>query len=96
MKYIWLVFQRFSNEKRDVRAFPTKTSWGTTRPLIGQAAHGRRAGIILLTAWPIRGNFVPHENGGKLTLTSLFDKIAKKSEDISSRKVVEEVLVKYF
>ena len=26
-------------------------------PLIGQAAHGRRAGIILLTAWPIRGPF---------------------------------------
>ena len=31
-----------------------------------------RTVIILLAAWPIKGNFVPHENGGKLTLTSLF------------------------
>ena len=30
------------------------------------------AGIIVLTAWPIRGDCFPHENGGKLTLTYLF------------------------
>ena len=41
-------------------------------PLIGQAAHGRMAGIIVLTAWPIRGIPFPHENGGKLSLTALF------------------------
>ena len=44
---------------------------GTKSPLIGQAAHGRMAGIILLSAWPIRGDCYPHENGGKLTLTYL-------------------------
>ena len=41
-------------------------------PLIGETAHGKMAGIIVLTVWPIRGDFVPHENGGKLTLASLF------------------------
>ena len=59
--------------KRGVRAFPTKTSWGTTRPLIDQAAHGSRAGIILLTAWPIRGRVVPHEVLAGNALISLFD-----------------------
>ena len=61
------------SQKRDVRAFPAKTSWGTTRPLIGQAAHGRRAGIILLTAWQIRGRVVPHEVLAGNALTSLFE-----------------------
>ena len=61
-------------QKRDVRAFPAKTSWGTTRPLIGQAAHGRRAGIILLTAWQIRGRVVPHEVLAENALTALFCK----------------------
>ena len=32
------------------------------------------AGIILVTAWPIRGNCVPQETGGKLTLTAPFSK----------------------
>ena len=41
------------------------------------------AGIIVLTAWPIRGDFVPHENGGKLTLTSLFRQIF--SFDVSEK-----------
>ena len=58
--------------KGAVRAFPAKTSWGTTRPLIGQAAHGRRAGIILLTAWQIRGRVVPHEVLAGNALTSPF------------------------
>ena len=61
-----------SLQKRAVRAFPAKTSWGTTRPLIGQAAHGRRAGIILLTAWQIRGRVVPHEVLAGNALTSPF------------------------
>ena len=54
--------------KRDARAFPANFSRGTTRPLIGQAAHGRMAGIIVLTAWPIRGRVVPHE---KLQITQV-------------------------
>ena len=62
--------------KRAVRAFPAKTSWGTTRPLIGQAAHGRRAGIILLTAWQIRGLVVPHEVLAGNALTSLFSRFS--------------------
>ena len=45
-------------------------------PLIGQAAHGRMAGIIVLTAWPIRGIPFPHENGGKLSLTALFSRFS--------------------
>ena len=44
----------------------------TERPLIGQAAHGRRAGIILLTAWQIRGRVVPHEVLAGNALTALF------------------------
>ena len=65
---------RFRREpkKRDTRVSFPPFSWGTILPLIGQTAHGRMAGIIVLTVWPIRGNFVPHENGGKLTLASLF------------------------
>ena len=63
-------------QKRAVRAFPAKTSWGTTRPLIGQAAHGRRAGIILLTAWQIRGLVVPHEVLAGNALTSLFSRFS--------------------
>ena len=59
-------------QKGAVRAFPAKTSWGTSRPLIGQAAHGRRAGIILLTAWQIRGRLVPHEVLAGNALTSPF------------------------
>ena len=31
------------------------------------------AGIIVLTSWPIRGDFVPQEYGGNLTLTALFE-----------------------
>ena len=30
------------------------------------------AGIIVLTAWPIRGDCVPQETGGNLSLTALF------------------------
>ena len=30
------------------------------------------AGIIVLTYWPIRGDCVPQENGGNLSLTALF------------------------
>ena len=55
-------------QKRYARVSFPPFSWGTILPLIGQTAHGRMAGIIVLTVWPIRGNFVPHENGGKLTL----------------------------
>ena len=59
-------------QKRDARVSFPPFSLETILPLIGQTAHGRMAGIIVLTVWPIRGNFVPHENGGKLTLASLF------------------------
>ena len=45
-----------------------------------------RTVIILLAAWPIKGNFVPHENGGKLTLTSLFHS--------NSDKILGEILTK--
>ena len=41
-------------------------------PLIGQAVNRIIPALLPWAAWPIRGNFVPHENGGKLTLTSLF------------------------
>ena len=58
---------------RDLRVSFPPFSWGKVWPLIGQAAHGRMAGIIVLNAWPIRGDFFPHENGGKLTLRSLVD-----------------------
>ena len=67
-------------QKRDVRFSFPPFSWGKQLPLIGQAAHGRMAGIIVLTVWPIRGNFVPHENGGKLTLISLFIENTLKSK----------------
>ena len=60
------------SQKRDARVTFPPFSWGTILPLIGQTAHGRMTGIIVLTVWPIRGNFVPHENGGKVTLASLF------------------------
>ena len=60
------------SSKRDVIVSFPPISWGTKSPLIGQAAHGRMAGIIVLTAWPIRGIPFPHENGGKLSLTALF------------------------
>ena len=49
--------------------------------LIGQAAHGRMAGIIVLTAWPIRGIPFPHENGGKLSLTALFYEFPEKNNN---------------
>ena len=49
-------------QKRDARVSFPPFSWGKESPLIGQAAHGRMAGIIVLTAWPIRGRVVPHEN----------------------------------
>ena len=65
--------------KRDARVSFPPFSWGTILPLIGQTAHGRMAGIIVLTVWPIRGNFVPHENGGKLTLASLFKEVDKQN-----------------
>ena len=70
--------------KRAVRAFPAKTSWGTTRPPIGQAAHGRRAGIILLTAWQIRGRVVPHEDLAGNALTSLFSRFSILMPPLSS------------
>ena len=62
----------YFDPKRDARVSFPPFSWGTILPLIGQTAHGRMAGIIVLTVWPIRDNFVPHENGRKLTLASLF------------------------
>ena len=40
--------------------------------LIGQTAHGRMAGIIVLTVWPIRGPVVPHENWRENALSALF------------------------
>ena len=52
--------------------FPPNFTWRTTRPLIGQAAQGRMAGIIVLTAWPIRGRAVPHEKLAGNALASLF------------------------
>ena len=44
--------------KRDLSQFPAIFMRDRKVPLIGQAAHGRWAGIILLTAWPIRGTFL--------------------------------------
>ena len=44
-------------KKGDLCQFPAIFMREKEGPLIGQAAHGRRAGIILLTAWPIRGPF---------------------------------------
>ena len=44
--------------KGDLCQFPAIFMREKEGPLIGQAAHGRRAGIILLTAWPIRGPFL--------------------------------------
>ena len=59
-------------QKSAVRLSFPPFSWGKGMPLIGQAAQGRMAGIIVLTAWPIRDN----ENGGKLTLAPLFSRFS--------------------
>ena len=61
-------------EKGAVRVSFPPFSWGKQSPPIGQAPHGRMAGIVLLIAWPIRGDCVPQETGGKLTLTAPFKK----------------------
>ena len=42
-------------------------------PLIGQTINTIIPAILPWAVWPIRGNIVPHENGGKLILASLFD-----------------------
>ena len=41
-------------------------------PLIGQTVNTIILAILPLAVWAIRGNIVPYENGGKLTLASLF------------------------
>ena len=41
-------------------------------PLIGQTVNTIILAILPLAVWAIRGNIVPCENGGKLTLASLF------------------------
>ena len=56
-------------QKGDVRAFPAKTSWGTTRPLICQAVNKIIPALLPWAAWPIRGRSVPHKNGGKQRIT---------------------------
>jgi len=40
-----------NDPKKDARVSFPPFSWGTKSPLIGQAAHGRMAGIIVVTAW---------------------------------------------
>ena len=45
-----------------------------TIPLLGQAVNAIIPAILPWAAWPIRGDCVPQENGGKLTLTSLLYK----------------------
>ena len=64
----------FPTAKRDVRAFPTKTSWGTTRPLICQAVNRIIPALLPWAAWPIRGRVVPHEVLAGNALTALFEK----------------------
>ena len=60
------------NQKRDARVSFSPFSWGTKLPLIGQTVSTIIPAILTSAVWPIRGNIVPHENGGKLTLASLF------------------------
>ena len=70
---IWFKFL-ISSEKRDVRAFPAKTSWGTTRPLICQAVNRIIPALLPWAAWPIRGRVVPNEVLAGNALTALFPK----------------------
>ena len=44
---------RVKETKRDVRAFPAKTSWETTRPLICQAVNRIISALLPWAAWPI-------------------------------------------
>ena len=60
-------------ENRDARVSFLPFSWGTKLPLIGQTVNTIIPAILPWAVWPIRGNIVPHENGGKLTLASLFE-----------------------
>ena len=45
-------------QKSAVTQFPAVFMRERNDSLIGQAAHGRMAGINLLTAWPIRESFL--------------------------------------
>ena len=60
-------------EKRDARVSFPPFLWGTKLPLIGQVVKRIILALLPWAAWPISGNFVPHENGWKLTLASLFE-----------------------
>ena len=69
------VIDLLSDGKGDVRAFPAKTSWGTTRPLICQAVNKIIPALLPWAAWPIRGLVVPHEVLAGNALTAPFPKM---------------------
>ena len=58
--------------KGAVRAFPAKTSWGTTWPLICQAVNKLIPALLPWAAWPIRGLVVPYEVLAGNALTAPF------------------------
>ena len=68
---------RPADQKRADRVFPANYSWGTTRPLIGQAVNTIIPAILPWAAWPIRGPVVPHEKLAGNTLSALFPEIKK-------------------
>ena len=64
-----------SGKKSAVRLSFPPFSWGKGLTLIGQAVNTIIPAILPWAAWPIRGIPFPHENGGELSLTALFDEI---------------------